>query len=192
MLEVNDLMQLSPICICVFMLMSSLFNGDVKAILWVTGLIVGMVLLLPLDGFFQPNTASACAATAQPVLQLFSNYKNISITTFIIMYTFTYLLLPMQRAGDWNYFVLFGFLAMLIMDTVFKLYSMCMTKLQWFVGCVLGIMYGFAYFAVIQSAGGDKMLYFNTVTSNDVYCTRPKKQQFKCYVYKNGEIISSI
>jgi hypothetical protein len=151
-----------------------------------------MVILLPLNQLFEPKTKSECAATSKHILNVLAHYTNLSASTFVIMYTFTYLFLPMQSANDWNYFVIFGFIAMLVMDTVFKYYSLCMSRLQWFVGLILGTLYGFICYAVVKSAGGEKLLYFNTVSSNDVYCSRPKKQQFKCYVYKNGEIVSAI
>jgi hypothetical protein len=191
-LEVDDFMQLSPICIAVFLLMTSLFNGDLKALVWTTGLIVGMVGLIPLNHLFRPKSEAAACVSKPHIISLFTKYTNVSASTFIIMYTFTYLFLPMQSANDWNYLVIFGFSAMLIMDSVFKSYSLCMTKLQWVVGFIVGIMYGFMCFAVVQASGGSQLLYFNTVSSNDVYCTRPKKQQFKCYVYKNGEIVSAV
>ena len=56
----------------------------------------------------------------------------------------------------------------------------------------LGLFFGWIFYSIIHSAGGDKLLYFNTISSNNVYCSKPKKQQFKCYVYKNGEIISAV
>jgi len=33
------------------------------------------------------------------------------------------------------------------------------------------------------------LLFFNAEPSNNVICARPKKQTFKCFVYKNGEVI---
>ena len=67
----------------------------------------------------------------------------------------------------------------------------CITPKGVFIGSVFGIAYGWICYMIIQSAG-PKLLYFNTSSSNDVYCSRPKKQTFKCYVYKNGEIISAV
>jgi hypothetical protein len=40
-------------------------------------------------------------------------------------------------------------------------------------------------------SGYDSLLYFDELESNNVTCSRPSKQTFKCSVYKNGELISS-
>ena len=59
-----------------------------------------------------------------------------------------------------------------------------------FTGTIVGAMYGIACYSIIAVAG-DKLTYFSTSASNNEYCSRPRKQQFKCNVYKNGQIISS-
>ena len=95
---------------------------------------------------------------------------------------------------DWNYYVVVGFLGILIMDTMvkFQMFPNCTKKTGILVGVFLGAMYSILCYNIILVAGGDKLLYFNTVSSNNVYCSKPKKQTFKCYVYKNGEIISQV
>ena len=37
--------------------------------------------------------------------------------------------------------------------------------------------------------GSHKHLFFNETQSDKVVCSRPKKQQFKCQVYKNGKLV---
>ena len=95
---------------------------------------------------------------------------------------------------DWNYYVVIGFLGMLVMDTMvkFQLFPLCTRKGGILSGAVFGILYSMICYNGILAAGGNKLLYFNTVSSNNVYCSRPKKQTFKCYVYKNGEIVSAV
>ena len=41
-----------------------------------------------------------------------------------------------------------------------------------------------------MSTGNDNLLYFGKYTSNNVQCSKPSKQTFKCSVYKNGRLIS--
>ena len=35
------------------------------------------------------------------------------------------------------------------------------------------------------------LLYFDEFISNNVVCSRPTEQTFRCSVYKNGELISN-
>jgi hypothetical protein len=189
-LELYDFMQMSPIFISVFMLMTSLFNGDVKAIIWLWCAIVGIAIIISISPLFK--TESTCSNTKEPIIAIFSNYPNLSISTFFIMFTLTYLIIPMQQNKDWNYYVIVGFLGMMAIDTLIKLKHFCATGLGIFSGSVIGIIFSLICYTVIRQAGGDKILYFNTVSSNNIYCSKPKKQQFKCFVYKNGEIISAV
>ena len=66
------------------------------------------------------------------------------------------------------------------------------TGLGIFAGAAIGGLYSWGCYSLLHANGGDKFLYFNTVSSNNVYCSKPKKQQFKCNVYKGGEIISTL
>jgi hypothetical protein len=44
----------------------------------------------------------------------------------------------------------------------------------------------------MYAGGSGKYLFFNEVSSNKEMCSQPKKQTFKCSLYKNGELISGI
>ena len=68
---------------------------------------------------------------------------------------------------------------MFAVDTILKLKHFCTTGLGIFSGAVLGIAFSILCYWIIRQAGGDKILYFNTVSSNNIYCSKPKKQQFK-------------
>ena len=188
-LTTNDFLQMSPLFIAAFMLMTSMFNGDVKGYIWLGCAILGIVAMIFLSKLF---TTVECNRTAPVLIEIFSKYQGLSISTFFIVFTLTYLIWPMMQNKDWNYYVIVGFLGMLIADTLVKMRDNCITKEGIFIGGLLGAGFSYLCNLIILQAGGDKLLYYNTVTSNNIYCSRPKKQQFKCYVYKNGEIISTL
>jgi hypothetical protein len=190
-LSTNDFMQMSPIFIAVFMLMTSMFNGDVKAFVWLGCAILGVVALIPISPRFTFKSPVTNCQSAPAVIDIFSKYPGLSVSTFFIVFTLMYLIWPMMQNNDWNYYVIVGFLGMLAMDTLIRLRN-CTLKEGIVSGMVLGGLYSLLCFGIIRQAGGDKLLYYNTVSSNNIYCSRPKKQQFKCYVYKNGQIISTV
>jgi hypothetical protein len=185
-IEMTDLFQMSPLFITTFMIMTSIFNGDIKAFLWLVFILVGVgtiaISLKP-----EENCKNA-------LLPLFANFKYLSVSTFFIVYTMVYMMAPMFNTNDWNYFVIVGFLSILGMDTItkFNFLPNCTSKLGIVWGVLIGTLYAIICYLAIHLSGGDKFLYFNTISSNNVYCSKPKKQQFKCYVYKNGEIISAL
>lgn len=197
-LEIKHFVQMSPVFISSFMLMSSMFNGDVKAFIWLFLSIVGIVLIFVLQQSFlfyeETHPYAPGDNCADPLIPLFTNFPRLSVSTFFIVFTLTYLIQPMIMNKDWNYYVVVGFLGILIMDTMvkFQLFPNCTKKTGILIGILSGAMYSIFCYTIILSAGGDKLLYFNTVSSNNVYCSKPKKQTFKCYVYKNGNIVSAL
>ena len=197
-LEIKHFVQLSPVFISSFMILSSVFSGDVKAFIWLALSIVGIVIifLLQQTSLFRedPKVYEMGDNCSDPLIPLFTNFPNLSVSTFFIVFTMIYLIQPMFMNKDWNYYVVIGFLGMLVMDTMvkFQLFPNCTKKSGILSGVVLGILYSMVCYNGILAAGGNKLLYFNTVSSNNVYCSRPKKQTFKCYVYKNGSIVSAV
>ena len=54
-------------------------------------------------------------------------------------------------------------------------------------GMLLGILIPF----ILYGLDRPEWLYFNEMSSNKDVCYMPKKTQFKCNVYKNGELVTS-
>lgn len=188
-LDYVDFMQLYPVFIAVFMVMTSLFNKDFKGIIWLGCSIIGVALMHAISGFF--TSTAECAMQGNNLIPKLLGVANLSVSSFLILFTLMYLICPMAQYKDWNYYIILGFLCLYMSDIYIKLKMFCITPKGVFIGSVFGIAYGWICYMIIQSAG-PKLLYFNTSSSNDVYCSRPKKQTFKCYVYKNGEIISAV
>jgi hypothetical protein len=184
-----DFMQLYPVFIAAFMVMASLFNKDFKGIVWLGCAIIGIAMMHGISGFFK--TADTCVKKGRDLIPKLSGVANLSISSFFILFTLMYIVCPMAHYKDWNYYIILGFLFLYMSDAYMKTQMLCITSKGIFIGSVFGLAYGWICYMIMQSAG-HKLLYFNTSSSNDVYCSKPKKQTFKCYVYKNGEIISAV
>ena len=182
-----QMVQLSPIFIASFMVMTSMFNGDVKAILWLVFCIVGISVTFAVNKYILDDQSS-CPS----ILPLFNRMTHFSISTAFIVFTLGYLVMPMISNKDYNYYVIVGFLILLVVDILVKKQLQCIPTYK---SIIYGIIFGSAYSVLcysILSNGAKSLLYFNTVSSNNIYCSKPKKQTFKCNVYKNGEIISTL
>ena len=186
-----------PVFIFSLMLMTSFINQDVKGMFWMLFVIVGLFLIVIVIKTFKGNQISNFKDTT--MLPLFSTFYNTcSTSSFLISFTFMYLFLPMLYVNNINYSVIFIFLFFYFYDVLGRKYIMSSDNSEsnfngigTFVGTISGITYGI--FAVwLLSSAGDKFMYFTPTASNKEYCSRPKNQQFKCNVYKNGEIISTL
>lgn len=174
----------SPIVVSGFLAMTSIFNQDIKAVVWFGALIIGLVivrLIQPLIG-----TPAKCASLP------WMPYTSPSGSAFLIMFTLAYLVAPMHANGDYNVYAILGFLMLFGIDSVVKLRKACVSAMGVASGSLMGIVHGILAYSLIKGSGGGKLLYYNVGSSNNVYCAKPKKQTFKCNVYKNGELISTM
>ena len=98
-----QMIQLSPIFIASFMVMTSMFNGDVKAILWLVFCIVGISFTFVVNKYILKDDT-----TCPSILPLFNRMNNFSISTAFIVFTLGYLVMPMIANKDYNYYVIVG------------------------------------------------------------------------------------
>ena len=61
-----------------------------------------------------------------------------------------------------------------------------------FLNVLLGLASSALIVTLMYVGGSGKYLFFNEVSSNKDICYQPKEQNFKCSLYKNGELISGI
>ena len=80
---------------------------------------------------------------------------------------------------------------MFVIDAVTKLTNNCTPPLGVVSGGLIGYVLGVIYYTLLKGTGNQKLLYLNELQSNNVVCSKPSEQQFKCAVYKNGELIST-
>ena len=78
-----------------------------------------------------------------------------------------------------------------LLGAVTKLTNNCTPPLGVVAGGLIGYILGYIYYSLLKSTGNEKMLYLNELQSNNVVCSKPSEQQFKCAVYKNGQLIST-
>jgi hypothetical protein len=182
---------LSPLYVTFFMLMSSVFNQDMKALVWLAGASLFTIVVIGLQVLFKhqvaPNRNAVCGAFS--IFSPIGQYDVPSVASYFIAFTLAYLMLPMITNKSWNYFVIIGFASLFMIDATVKVSGKCTTSSGILFGGLLGYLFGLVWYNIISTAGGTKLLYFNTGGSNNVVCSKPKSQTFKCSVYKNGELV---
>ena len=88
-----------------------------------------------------------------------------------------------------NWMVILFVIILFIIDVFTKITNGCTQLPGVFTGAITGIIFGTLWYTLLQSTGNQKLTYFNDFITNNVVCSRPQKQSFKCSVYKNGELI---
>lgn len=178
-----------PMFIVFFMILSSIVNQEIqKSMVWMGGasILTLFVLLLQNLAFNKNEYVNTCKAFDLG----YNNFNFPSPSAAFIMYTIIYIACPMHDKQDWNVWLLVILLILFGFDAITKLKFSCVSIKGIAVGSLIGALFGIMWYAIIKSAGGVKLLYYNFVNSNNLYCSKPKEQTFKCSVYKNGQLVS--
>jgi len=183
---------ISPTLLIFFLFMSSLFNQNLKGLVFISGVLICSVLNIMFMNLIgsarDENESFSCSLFDIPgVSQFNSPYPS----TLIIAFTIAYLVLPMKYNNQMNYAVLAFLLIILGIDFITKVQNKCTTYAGSALGGLVGFLFGALWYILFHAMGFDSLLYFDELRSDNVMCSRPTKQTFKCSVYKNGEIISS-
>ena len=121
-----------------------------------------------------------------------SKFSLPSFNSALYMYTILYTFLPMINMGMINFPLIIVFLLFYVSDSIIKYKNKCSSLLGIIMGSILGLFFGITWFLIIRSTGQKGLLYYDDLVSNKIACSRPTKQNFKCQVYKNGELIQNI
>ena len=181
----------SPMLLVFFLVVSSLFNQDVKGLIYLAGLMLACVVNIFLMNQIKSNKSN----DAEIICDLFdfpkSNYNSPNITSMMIAFTTLYILLPMNYNNEINYSVVAFLLCLFSIDVFTKLTYSCTTVSGIVLGTLIGSILGIIWYSVLKNSGHSSLLYFDELQTNKVKCSKPNKQTFKCSVYKNGTLVSN-
>jgi hypothetical protein len=180
----------SPILIPTSLFLFSLYSGLISKGLLYLALIIGILcirILFLLN--YDVTTIQDC--NDYPLIK----NKNLTLSTYILSFTFFYLCFPMFVSNNINIGILSFFIFYIVFDSIFKFMLKCIDHKvfrNFIIGdFITGSAFGICISCLMYYSGGQNLL-FTTESSNKVTCTRPSQQKFKCAVYKNGEIISTL
>jgi len=182
---------ISPILLAFFLVMISLFNSDIKGLVYLGGILIASLINL-----FILNTLKIKSKTIIPpscnLIEFpfnLNEYISPAFNSMFIAFTLWYLFLPMKYISKINYPVVMFLSGLLVLDGATKIMKGCTTFSGVALGFIVGTVLGILYFIALYSTDHKDLLFFNAEPSNNVICSRPKKQTFKCFVYKGGEVI---
>jgi len=114
-----------------------------------------------------------------------------NLPIMISFFTLAYLIIPMIETSMINPIVIASLTILSSINIFYQLNNSCTDNIGVLISVIFGLILGAFWFVLFWSSGRRDLLFYNELMSNNVVCSRPKKQTFKCSVYKNGELISS-
>jgi hypothetical protein len=126
--------------------------------------------------------------------------QDVSYSIYVLSFALMYFILPMimvskqNNVNAMNYGVLAFFVGYIALDIFIKSSLLCVPSFfstvvlgNVFSGLFLGGIIGVLMYGTVLK----NYLYINEINSNKEVCSMPSKQQFKCKLYKNGELVGS-
>jgi len=186
---------ISPFLLGFFLIMSSIFNQDIKGFIYLAGVLIATIINILLMNIIRhessPNRAPICDVVDFNIFAVGGTFDNPNLSSAFISFTMAYLLLPMIYNSQMNYVVLIFLISLFIVNAITKITNKCSDIGGIATGSLVGFILGSLWYSILSITGNNRLLYFNEFVSNNVVCERPTKQTFKCSVYKNGELIKN-
>ncbi len=184
---------LTPLLIVFFIIMLSIINNTIlKGLIFNIGLIITSTIIYLLKTVLkskQHDFASPyCNILPSPftVKDADGIFNSPSLSSGIIGFVSSYLIFPMITNNQLNPILLTFLIVLLSINGVVEIQNYCTNIAGIFLGVIIGIICGIIYYSLIVSSGYKELVYFNSSISNNVGCSKPSEQQFKCTFYKNG------
>ena len=181
--------MLGPYILISFFLLLSFFNQNLKGVIY----FIGICLLIIVTKIFSVTIAPMMPTKSFKCSMFESTLIGDGLSFSILVYFFTlgYLFIAMFRNNIMNYPMIIAILLLGGIDIVIKKSNNCTTISTSAISVFLGLLIGFIWSTIIQNNASD-LLYHTDYISNKVACSMPSQQKFKCQVYKNGELISTM
>lgn len=183
--------SLYPLFIISFLVIASLFNFNIlKGITYLSGIVLCFTTWILVGKLFNKNRPDSASLTCN-LLSIPGNYLIPNLPIMISFFTLSYLIIPMIESSMINPAVIASLTVLSSINVFYQLNNSCTDNIGVLISVIIGLLLGSFWFILFWVSGKRDLLFYNELMSNNVVCSRPKKQTFKCNVYKNGEIISS-
>jgi hypothetical protein len=181
----------SPIIISVCMLALSLVFQNFKGFIFL-GYLLGVCVIRNYIYMLNKGQPIRSDGTICTSIQ-YSPYGNSTFSAFVFAFTIMYISMPMFINGEINFYIFGGLLAYFFIDIFIKMFKKCMIQTSdLFINVLLGLTSSALIISLMYAGGSSKFLFFNETSSTKEVCSVAKNQNFRCSLYKNGELISAM
>lgn len=177
--------RIGPFILITFFLLSSLFNSDIKGIIFIGLLVLNCFIAIAIGNVMPsyPITNGVCYG-----FNLTRNgpLSRLPLSVNVFMFTFFYLVYIIGKYGlaESNIPILVLFPIVILYNGWWTVSQGCSPLKYVLVSALVGGGLGTFFSYLIDRSGMVELQYFNGIKHQDV-CTRPSKQQFKCTSRKN-------
>ena len=158
---------ISPFLLGFFLVMSSIFNQDLRGFVYLAGVLMATVINILLLNIIRSESKSdrspICDLIGINIFAAGGTFDNPNLSTSFIAFTGAYLLLPMIYNKQMNWMVLLFLIILFIIDVFTKVTNGCTQAPGVFTGVLIGLILGSLWYSLLQATGNEKLTYFNCI-----------------------------
>jgi len=174
-------LRLSPLIIVCFFLLQSLFNGDIKGLFYLAGLLIALTftILTSRFGIFKSQDEGNDKEMCKTVEFSNSPLSYLPLSQTSLVFTFTYILTVIAKYNTWalNIPTISLFALLIMVDAAWNLSQGCQNPLNILVTIIIAVIIGFAWGTTLINTGYD-MTIFQGVSDKNLCKMNPTK--FRC------------
>lgn len=173
------LVMVLPYVLIGFFVLLSIFNANLKGIMYLTGILV----LISFSSIFIPDTPQDTFGRKEAcrMFDLYGFSKRLPFSIMVYSFTFMYLILPMYIFEHINYQVIILLMITIVLDTFYRTMYSC-DKMAFILSAgILGTVVGLVWFSLVYAVNHD-LLYHTELVSNKLSCSLKSEQRYSCEV----------
>lgn len=181
--------RLAPFIIVSYFTLQSLFNQDLKGVIYLIGLIVASFVTIVLGGilkkFSPPKGLMPTEYSRIRCTQLtLGNTQPISILPLsqtVFGYTLAYLtyFISINNLQTQNIATFIMFPLVIIADIIWSTSNICSSPKYLLISLIIGGIIGILWAMIIESTNMPNLAYMSGIANKDV-CSKPSKSLYKC------------
>ena len=179
-------------------LLLTIINMNIKGVIYFIGIVILLfvsnivnIILPPIKNSngqtYDQSALALCQAFGFSII-----HGSLPFGILVYSYTFIYLFIPMIQTTIMNYPLLLTLLLLLGTDMMIQLNTQCFKKSILIMGLVTGIIVSISWVFIVGAIAPDALYSLSDYVSDKQVCSMPSEQNFKCKVFKNGELISAM
>jgi len=176
--------RLAPFVIVCFFALSSLFNQDIKGLIYLVGLLLACFFTVLLGNTL--NDAYTIGENPEPVCNLITigsdgSFSKIPLGISILSYTLIYLVYVIAKyhLEMSNLPTLILFPLLILADLIWNIKNSCYKPYGIILSIIVGGSIGAIWASIIDSIQKPNLFFLNTGSDRST-CSRPSAQLFKC------------
>lgn len=181
--------RLAPFIIVSYFTLQSIFNQDIKGLIYLIGLLVSTIIIVVLGNilvkFSPPKGLMPTDYSKIRCTQLtLGNSQPISVLPLsqtVFGYTLAYLgyFISVNNLQTQNIATFIIFPILIIADIMWSTINLCSSPKYLLISLILGALFGAIWAMIIDSTDTPNLAYMSGITNKDV-CSKPSKSLYKC------------